>query len=93
MNNQFLGLTYYLRDQHDRGNNILSLSFDKLKEICGLPASHDIKAARCVNDGNTHCSLGWMLADYLLVECNQKDEQIVFQYNPDKVEATFLANS
>ena len=91
IDDKYLGLTAYLRQQHDLGNNFLTMTFQKVQELCGLSTCSASPCSHCKNDASDKLALGWMLADYVIVDCNQDKAIATFQYNPDKVEHCFLS--
>ena len=87
---KYLGLTAYLRKQHTHGNNFFALSFQEINELSGFSTEH---LKQCSNNCFDPCALGWLLADYVMLDCSSQKQEISFQYNPDKAESLFLLHS
>ena len=92
IDDKFLALTAFLRQQHDLGNNILQISATQLQELCGPSFKVTPKAKHTINDSSNACAIGWLLADYVAVDFNKDSQNYILQYNPDKVEDVLIAD-
>lgn len=88
---KFARFTAYLKQQHEEGNDRITLSFSDIERVLGFPLSKTARKYYWGNDRTQSFPCSWLAADYVVASggCNLVTETTVFEYNPKKVAALY----
>lgn len=81
---KYADLTRFLSD---KGQERVTVTFEELERLCGLPGSAYQYPACWSNAGQTSLSYGWLLAGYIQETASIPAQQVVFRKAPEAAEA------